>query len=98
MHHESLLAQIACRSLLEGLVTRCSSPEERDFMAKGTFKASMQHLLVIQRFGRYPSRNEILGRESTEEERKFLKENPDGMAKVPEGAELKFAEGVVVAS
>ncbi len=31
-----------------------------------------RHLKVIERFGRFPHRNEILGRESTEEEAEFL--------------------------
>jgi uncharacterized protein (DUF924 family) len=31
-----------------------------------------RHLRIIERFGRYPHRNEILGRDSTPEERDFL--------------------------
>ena len=31
---------------------------------------------VLERFGRYPSRNEALGRESTKEEEQFLKDGP----------------------
>jgi len=34
----------------------------------------MKHKDIIDRFGRYPHRNEILGRESTPEEKEFLKE------------------------
>ncbi|MEM6605990.1 MAG: DUF924 family protein [Pseudomonadota bacterium] len=34
------------------------------------------HRHVIERFGRYPHRNEILGRISTEEEAEYLKTNP----------------------
>jgi uncharacterized protein (DUF924 family) len=33
-----------------------------------------QHLAILQRFGRYPHRNTILGRESSAEELSFLKE------------------------
>lgn len=33
-----------------------------------------RHKEIIERFGRYPHRNEILGRESTAEELEFLKE------------------------
>ncbi len=36
----------------------------------------LQHKAIIDRFGRYPHRNEILSRPSTEEERAFL-EQPD---------------------
>lgn len=34
----------------------------------------IRHWEIIERFGRYPHRNDILGRESTDEERKFLQE------------------------
>jgi uncharacterized protein (DUF924 family) len=33
-----------------------------------------KHKVIIERFGRYPHRNEILGRVSTEEEIEFLKQ------------------------
>lgn len=36
----------------------------------------MKHKAIIERFGRYPHRNEVLGRESTPEEIEFLK-GPD---------------------
>jgi uncharacterized protein (DUF924 family) len=32
----------------------------------------MQHKAIIDRFGRYPHRNEACGRDSTEEEKAFL--------------------------
>ena len=35
-----------------------------------------KHLVIIERFGRFPHRNEVLGRQSTPEELKFL-EGPD---------------------
>ena len=35
-----------------------------------------KHLDIIKLFGRYPHRNEILGRESSQEERDFLVDNP----------------------
>ncbi|MDO5059557.1 MAG: DUF924 family protein [Neisseria sp.] len=34
----------------------------------------MKHKVIIDRFGRYPHRNEVLGRESTAEETAFLQE------------------------
>jgi uncharacterized protein (DUF924 family) len=34
---------------------------------------ALSHKKIIDRFGRYPHRNKILGRESTEEEIEFLK-------------------------
>ena len=43
---------------------------------ESNLKYEMLHKQIIDRFGRYPHRNEILGRESTPEEIKFL-EGPD---------------------
>ena len=39
---------------------------------------AMQHLEIIQRFGRFPHRNEILGRETTPEEAEFLRQPGSG--------------------
>jgi uncharacterized protein (DUF924 family) len=41
---------------------------------EGTLDFEMKHKAIIDRFGRYPHRNEILGRESTAEEAEFLKQ------------------------
>ena len=38
-------------------------------------KYATDHKAVIDRFGRYPHRNAVLGRESTAEEAEFLKEH-----------------------
>lgn len=38
------------------------------------YKSAVQHRDIVARFGRFPHRNDILGRESTAEERAFLKE------------------------
>jgi len=39
-----------------------------------TMEYELKHKAIIDRFGRYPHRNEVLGRESTEEELEFLKQ------------------------
>lgn len=39
---------------------------------------ALRHRAVIERFGRFPHRNEVLGRETTPEEAAFLKEKPAG--------------------
>jgi len=36
------------------------------------FEYEIKHKIIIERFGRYPHRNQILGRKSTEEELSFL--------------------------
>ncbi|RJQ35288.1 DUF924 domain-containing protein [Candidatus Parcubacteria bacterium] len=38
----------------------------------GTFWYELKHKRIIDRFGRYPHRNAVLGRESTEKEKKFI--------------------------
>jgi len=42
--------------------------------APGNLNYEIGHKKIIDRFGRYPHRNEVLGRKSTEEEIAFLKE------------------------
>jgi uncharacterized protein (DUF924 family) len=42
--------------------------------SQSTIEYAIKHLEVIQRFGRFPHRNEILGRISTTEEQEFLKQ------------------------
>jgi uncharacterized protein (DUF924 family) len=42
-------------------------------IASGYLEYSRHHHEIIKRFGRFPHRNEALGRETTEEEAEFLK-------------------------
>ncbi len=42
---------------------------------ENNLKYEISHKKIIDRFGRYPHRNELLGRESTPEEIEFLKEH-----------------------
>lgn len=37
---------------------------------------AMKHKVIVDRFGRFPHRNAVLGRASTPEETEFLKTNP----------------------
>lgn len=50
----------------ERLFTALGLAEQQDF--------ALRHKAIVDRFGRYPHRNEILGRESTSEELEFLKQ------------------------
>jgi uncharacterized protein (DUF924 family) len=45
----------------------------RDFAPSDNFEFELKHKAIIDRFGRYPHRNRILGRVSTDEELDFLK-------------------------
>jgi len=50
----------------------------RQFGDQSSLKFELKHKEIIQRFGRYPHRNKILGRESTAEEIDFLKQPGSG--------------------
>ena len=62
MHSESA----AIHALAESLY--------REHAPAGNHQFELRHKAIIDRFGRYPHRNAILGRESTAEESEFLKQ------------------------
>jgi len=41
---------------------------------QGNFEYELKHKAIIERFGRYPHRNQVLGRASTESELEFLRQ------------------------
>jgi uncharacterized protein (DUF924 family) len=45
-----------------------------EFAPQSNYEAELAHKVIIDRFGRYPHRNQILKRDSTEEELEFLKQ------------------------
>jgi len=49
-------------------------PLMRERAEPGTHDYELRHKAIVDRFGRYPHRNAILGRESTPEELEFLKQ------------------------
>jgi uncharacterized protein (DUF924 family) len=65
-HHERVL------KLVEQ--TLASVPDDARDPFEGWRKSAQQHADIVRRFGRYPHRNAILGRESTPEEVAFLEE------------------------
>jgi uncharacterized protein (DUF924 family) len=62
-HHEDIDSQ---RLAVKLFSERCNRPE--------TVGAAKRHQEIIERFGRFPHRNAVLGRESTAAELEFLKE------------------------
>jgi uncharacterized protein (DUF924 family) len=78
MHDETLLGQVAALGAIEGLVARCGEGTMERVYAEKELESTVRHLRVVERFGRFPSRNGALGRESTEEEKAFLEENKYG--------------------
>ena len=65
-HSENLADQQKAVALFDSL--------KYDSQSKSAIEYAQKHLEVIQRFGRFPHRNEILGRKSTPEEIEFLKQ------------------------
>ncbi len=72
MHSESMDDQKLSISQFENIV-ECAQGEEKERL-QGNLNYAVAHRDIIQRFGRYPHKNEILGRESTPEEIEFLKQ------------------------
>ncbi len=62
MHTENLKTQERCTEL-------CKRSE-----LEGNIEAAIEHEDIIRRFGRFPHRNAVLGRVSTEEEIRFLED------------------------
>jgi uncharacterized protein (DUF924 family) len=62
MHSESA----AIHAVTEGLYREYGLKDNHDF--------ELRHKAIIDRFGRYPHRNAVLGRSSTQEELEFLKQ------------------------
>eukprot|EP00916_Digyalum_oweni_P013057 GHVL01021477.1.p2 GENE.GHVL01021477.1~~GHVL01021477.1.p2 ORF type:complete len:196 (+),score=51.27 GHVL01021477.1:13-600(+) len=54
-----------------------NSPEKYKYFLKEFCKYAEIHQEIIQKFGRFPHRNTILNRESTEEELVYLKKHPN---------------------
>lgn len=75
-HAESMEHQERSVALFERLLEEAGPELEKPFASFLDF--ARRHLEIIARFGRFPHRNAILGRESTVEEEMFLKEPGSG--------------------
>jgi uncharacterized protein (DUF924 family) len=71
-HSEDLAMQDRALAYSEAWAKRL--PEALQGMAQGALSHSRQHREVIARFGRFPTRNEALGRTSTPEEEAHVRE------------------------
>lgn len=72
MHHEDLALLDRCVALYEAAHAEATGVAK---IVLGIELASgRRHREIVARFGRYPHRNSILGRESTDEEKAFLEE------------------------
>lgn len=71
-HAEDLETVQLSATLMEALADQAPAPQKKRFVSMCTY--NQQHLDIIERFGRYPHRNPLLGRETTEAEAAFLQE------------------------
>lgn len=70
MHSESLEDQERCVQLFEAMHQSVEGPRKNAIASNVHF--AKQHRDIIQRFGRFPHRNEVLARVSSDEEKEFL--------------------------
>jgi uncharacterized protein (DUF924 family) len=71
-HSEEIADQERCLEVFQSL--SATAPESLKADAEYYLDFAKRHHAIIHRFGRFPHRNEILGRVSTNEELEFLKE------------------------
>ena len=71
-HSESMVDHRRCAEFFHALIESCDKSLETD--AHAYLESVDNHRKIVERFGRYPHRNETLGRASTQEEAEFLEE------------------------
>ncbi len=74
MHAEKLTLQDECVKRFKQLQT--DAPEHLKSTLDGNVKFAVQHRDIIAKFGRFPYRNQVLGRLNTPAEDEFLKNGP----------------------
>ncbi|MEZ4446654.1 MAG: DUF924 family protein [Polyangiaceae bacterium] len=72
MHSEDVADVRRCLALAEATLAPLAEAERAPF--QGWITSGRRHLEIVERFGRYPHRNAVLGRASTPEEEVFLTE------------------------
>ena len=74
MHAEDTELQRECVRRFQALAAAVSAPLQASIT--GNLRFARAHLEIIERFGRFPYRNVVLGRESSAAEQEFLKTGP----------------------
>ncbi len=72
VHSEDLALHKKAEELVKGEMEQTSEEMRRLFQR--SLEHGKEHSAVVERFGRYPYRNRVLGRESTEEERRWMED------------------------
>ena len=75
MHSEQLADHDISRQKLQQALDEAESDTEKAVINK-MLDFEEKHRAVIEQFGRYPSRNECLGRQSTDAEKEFINDGP----------------------
>ena len=75
-HHEDMADQDYAVMLAAD--TAVNGPDSMQDFHRGVLDFAIKHRELIRRFGRYPHRNAMLGRQSTPEEAAFLREHGRG--------------------
>lgn len=70
-HSEALTDQQLCVALFEGLLIDVADVHRQQ--VESSLQWAKEHCEIVELFGRFPHRNEVLGRESTQEEREYLR-------------------------
>lgn len=73
MHDEDIASQLLCVEQYKILASKTGRDDYREYF-QGAVRFAEKHLEIIEQFGRFPHRNEILGRISTGKEKEFLKQ------------------------
>lgn len=81
MHAEDREVQRQSVQLYEQLVE--DAPDETRSMAENTLEHAREHAEIVERFGRYPHRNPILDRPSSDQERAFLEQMESAYGQTP---------------
>ena len=75
-HSEKVADQEESVQLFSDLRNRC--PRGLESFGDGMLNFAIRHLNIVEQFGRFPHRNEILGRKSTRAELEFLESPGSG--------------------
>ena len=75
-HAESRQMQALCLNKFQQL--KADSPDSFQETAENFVQFAQKHKVIIDRFGHFPHRNDILGRDSSDEELEFLKQPGSG--------------------
>jgi uncharacterized protein (DUF924 family) len=80
MHAEDAAAQARCVALFDALLAATQAPEDRAVHEALAYARAfaVRHREVVARFGRFPHRNPVLGRETTPAEAAWLEAHPGG--------------------